>query len=91
MPDLPEVGCEVESEDLKETLVVDPGDDTGQPEEHANVRENDLAILFGGEHDGRRGEVCQSTLEAISVQSEVEDIRLVPLGYLFCPAALNIR
>lgn len=47
----PEVGDEVETEDLGEAFVVRPGDDYAEPDGNTDIRQDDLVVLVRCEHD----------------------------------------
>lgn len=56
--DEPKIRDEVKTKDLCETAVVGPRDDACQPENNADIRNDDLPIVMRREHYGGWSKVC---------------------------------
>ena len=78
---VPQVGSEVETEDVGESKLLNGSDDCGKPEDDADVRNNDLPVLVRLEHGRSRVEVCASVVSALGYTlCGVMHSRLAPLG-----------
>ena len=62
---LPEVGDEIDTENLKEAPLVDGSTDGREPEHDSDVRDDDLTTLVGTEHHSLGVEVltCRGSYE----------------------------
>ena len=88
---VPEIGNEINTEDLEEAPLRDRVPDTSHPEEDSNVRDDDLAALVRAEHDSSRVEVWEMHQFTARFVHVADYSRFVSLGYRSWPEAFRMR
>jgi hypothetical protein len=68
---IPEVRNDIGAQDFKDSKGVDRVVQSSNPEQDANVRDDDLSPLAGGEHWSARAEVCDGKLSVEGMRNQI--------------------